>query len=78
LKSKSEYKSAAQGLITLATDGLGMFVGFRIAGWLTDFYALVDGHNWKQIWLQPAFFSFIILILFIFTFRNEKIKLKNL
>ncbi|MFQ3340745.1 MAG: nucleoside transporter, partial [Flavobacteriaceae bacterium] len=66
LKSKSEYKSAAQGLITLATYGLGMFVGFRIAGWLTDFYALVDGHNWKQIWLQPAFFSFIILILFIF------------
>ena len=78
LKCKPEYKSSAQGLITLATYGLGMLIGFRIAGYLTDLYVINDGHNWEKIWIQPSIFSFVILILFIFTFRNEQIETKNL
>tara|TARA_B110000008_G_scaffold41448_1_gene38594 strand:- start:95 stop:1306 length:1212 start_codon:yes stop_codon:yes gene_type:complete len=78
LKCKPEYKSSAQGLITLATYGLGMLIGFRIAGYLTDLYVISDGHDWEKIWIQPSIFSFVILILFIFTFRNEKIETKNL
>ena len=78
IKCKPEYKSSAQGLITLATYGLGMLIGFRIAGYLTDLYLINDGHNWQKIWIQPSIFAFIILILFIFTFRNEKIKIKNI
>ena len=76
LKCKPEYKSSAQGLITLATYGLGMLIGFRIAGYLTDLYIISDGHDWEKIWIQPSIFSFVILILFIFTFRNEKIETK--
>ncbi len=78
LKCKPEYKSSAQGLITLATYGLGMLIGFRIAGYLTDLYVITDGHDWEKIWIQPSIFSFVILILFIFTFRNEQIETKNL
>ncbi len=78
MKCKPEYKSSAQGLITLATYGLGMLIGFRIAGYLTDLYVIYNGHNWEKIWIQPSIFSFVILILFIFTFRNEKIETKNL
>ena len=78
LKCKPEYKSSAQGLITLAHYGLGMLIGFRIAGYLTDLYVINDGHNWEKIWIQPSIFSFVILILFIFTFRNEQIETKNI
>ncbi len=78
LKCKPEYKSSAQGLITLATYGLGMLIGFRIAGYLTDLYVITDGHDWGKIWIQPSIFSFVILILFIFTFRNEQIETKNI
>jgi len=78
LKCKPEYKSSAQGLITLATYGLGMLIGFRIAGYLTDLYVISDGHDWEKIWIQPSIFSFVILILFIFTFRNEQIETKNI
>ncbi len=78
MKCKPEYKSSAQGLITLATYGLGMLIGFRIAGYLTDLYVIYNGHNWEKIWIQPSIFSFVILILFIFTFRNEKIETKNI
>ena len=76
-KAGEQYKSAAQGLITLATYGVGMLIGFRLAGWLTDQYVSDSGHFWKEIWIQPAIFSFVILILFLFSFKNQTIKIKS-
>ena len=43
-KAGEKYKSTAQGLITLATYGIGMLIGFRFAGWLTDQYISDIGH----------------------------------
>ena len=77
-KAGGKFKSAAQGLITLATYGVGMLIGFRFAGWLTDQYAIEGGHLWKEIWVQPAIFSFIVLVLFLIFFKNETIKIKSL
>lgn len=76
-KAGEKYKSSAQGLITLATYGAGMFIGFRFAGWITDQYRIEDGHLWNAIWIQPAIFSFVVLILFLFLFKNETIKIKS-
>ena len=39
-KAGPRYKSAAQGLITLATYGVGMLIGFWVAGQLTDAFAI--------------------------------------
>jgi len=77
-KAGEKYKSTAQGLITLATYGLGMLIGFRFAGWLTDQYISDIGHLWKNIWIQPAIFSFVVLTLFLIFFKNETIKFKSL
>ncbi|MEK9740427.1 MAG: MFS transporter [Flavobacteriaceae bacterium] len=77
-KAGEKYKSSAQGLITLATYGLGMLIGFRFAGWLTDQFVLENGHFWQVIWIQPAIFSFVVLILFLILFKNETIKIKPL
>ena len=77
-KAGEKYKSSSQGLITLATYGLGMLIGFRFAGWLTDLYVLEEGHQWQVIWIQPAIFSFVVLILFLILFKNETIKIKPL
>ena len=76
-KAGAKYKSSAQGLITLATYGLGMLIGFRFAGWLTDQYVSEGGHFWKEIWTHPAIFSFVILILFLISFKSETIKIKS-
>ena len=73
-KAGPAVKSAAQGLITLATYGLGMLVGFSVAGWLTDLYALPGGHDWGRIWLYPAAFAVVILALFAVLFRNETLR----
>lgn len=77
-KAGEKYKSTAQGLITLATYGIGMLIGFRFAGWLTDQYISDIGHLWKNIWIQPAIFSFVVLTLFLIFFKNETIKFKSL
>ncbi|MFT5237887.1 MAG: nucleoside transporter, partial [Flavobacteriaceae bacterium] len=54
-KAGEKVKSAAQGLITLATYGVGMLVGFYIAGKITDANLLGDGgHAWQSIWTFPA------------------------
>jgi len=75
-KAGPRYKSAAQGLITLATYGLGMLIGFWIAGQLTGAFALDAGHDWRSIWLYPAAFAGLIAVLFALLFKNEVIAYK--
>jgi nucleoside transporter len=77
-KAGKKYKSAAQGLITLATYGIGMLIGFWVAGKITDQYVLAEGpHNWESIWLYPAAFAFLVFILFAVFFKNEEIAYKS-
>jgi|TARA_B100001094_G_C18157487_1_gene787302 nucleoside transporter len=72
-KAGPKIKSATQGLITLATYGLGMFVGFWSAGKIYDMYALDEGLQWSQVWIAPTGFAFVVLLIFLITFKNEKI-----
>ena len=77
-KAGERYKSAAQGLITLATYGVGMLIGFWVAGKITDTYLVAENvHEWKTIWTYPAIFAFGVLVLFILLFKNEKIEYKE-
>jgi nucleoside transporter len=73
-RAGAQHKAAAQGLITLATYGLGMLVGFWCAGRIVDAHLVAGGiHDWKSIWLFPAAFAAGVLVLFAATFRNEKV-----
>ena len=77
-KAGEKVKSAAQGLITLATYGIGMLVGFWVAGKISDKYTLTDGtHDWEVIWMIPAVFALGVMVLFIVVFKDEKIELKK-
>lgn len=73
-KAGEKVKSAAQGLITLATYGVGMLVGFYIAGKITDANIVGDGHNWYSIWIFPAIFAAVVFVIFAIAFKNEKIE----
>ncbi len=77
-KAGEKYKSAAQGLITLATYGLGMLIGFWVAGKITDSYLISENvHEWTNIWTFPAIFAAVVLVLFTVLFKNEKIEYKE-
>jgi len=75
-RAGEKYKSAAQGLITLATYGVGMLIGFEVAGMITDSYKLADGSvDWKMVWIIPAGIALVVFLLFsvFFTDKNKAI-----
>ena len=76
-KAGARHKGAAQGLITLATYGVGMLVGFWAAGLIGDLYSVGGAHDWQSIWLYPAAFAAVVFVLFALTFRNEKVAYAN-
>ena len=77
-KAGEKVKSAAQGLITLATYGVGMLVGFWIAGQVVDKNLLSDGsHAWQDIWIFPAVFAVVVMVIFAVLFKDEKIEYKG-
>jgi nucleoside transporter len=75
-KAGIKYKSAAQGLITLATYGVGMLIGFKIAGLITDTYKLSENaFNWKMIWIIPSGIALAVFLLFAISFNDKNEKL---
>lgn len=77
-KAGENVRSAAQGLITLATYGVGMYIGFWLAGTYTDMNAVKDAagkvvnHNWQTIWILPCLFAAGVALLFLLFFKNDK------
>jgi len=71
-KAGEKIKSAAQGLFTFATYGLGMFIGTLISGKVVDKYVVAAGHNWKGIWFVPAYIALGVLLYFILFFREKR------
>lgn len=72
-KAGEKYKSAAQGLITLATYGVGMLIGFEVAGHITDTYKAADGtFDWKMVWIIPSGIAAVVFLLFALLFNDKK------
>ncbi len=65
-----KFKSSAQGLITLATYGVGMFIGYLVSGYVVDAYVTGDGHDWRSIWLIPGGIALAIVLVFLVAFRE--------
>lgn len=74
-KAGEKIKNAAQGLFTFATYGLGMFIGTWFSGIIVDTNIVKGGaipHDWKAIWLVPAYIAAGVLVYFILFFREKK------
>ena len=74
-KAGEKVRSAAQGMITLATYGVGMLIGFWFAGFIAEKYTLAGGgHDWKSIWLIPAGIAFAVMLIFGIFFKGRTTK----
>jgi nucleoside transporter len=72
-KSDVNVRSSAQGLITLATYGVGMYIGFWFAGKYVGDHAIgKDLHDWKTIWIFPCLFAAGVSLMFFAFFKNDK------
>ncbi len=78
-KAGEKIKSSAQGLITLATYGIGMGIGSKLSGIVLDKYTSTDAltkvvsHNWNGVWMVPAGIAAVVLVLFIIFFNDEAV-----
>jgi len=76
-KAPAVLRSAAQGLISFLTYGLGLMTGSWISGLIVDHYVLqapLAGrtYDWRSIWLVAAVTSAVVLVFFLLFFREKK------
>lgn len=67
-------RNSAQGLITFATYGIGMFLGTWASGLVVDAFPAEGAipHDWQSIWLIPAVASAVVLVIFAVFFREQR------
>jgi nucleoside transporter len=76
-KASPDLRAAAQGLMSLITYGLGMFVGSWVSGAVVGHYGQVakDGavlYDWRPIWIWASALSAVVLLGFLFTFSDKE------
>ncbi|KPM49549.1 MFS transporter [Jiulongibacter sediminis] len=75
-KAGEKIKSSAQGLITLATYGVGMGIGSKLSGLVLDHYSTSAGgsisYDWEAVWWVPTIIAILVLALFILFFKDKK------
>lgn len=69
-------RAGAQGLFTVITYGVGMFVGSWLSGYVVEIYtrntlAGPAGHNWPAIWTVAAVCSGAVLVIFVASFEDN-------
>ncbi|MFK7759013.1 MAG: nucleoside permease [Phycisphaerales bacterium] len=73
--SGAKIRGQAQGFLVLITQGLGMLIGAQLSGRLvarfTETVDDVSVVDWKQVWMYPAVFSAVILVIFVLLFKSK-------
>ncbi|WP_031530467.1 nucleoside permease [Dyadobacter crusticola] len=73
-KAGEKYRSSAQGLISIATYGIGMGIGSWLAGLVADMYTVEGVKDWTSIWMVPAAIAAVVLVLFVLFFKDNKVR----
>jgi nucleoside transporter len=73
-KAGEKIKSSAQGLIYIATYGIGMGIGSWLSGIVADMYTVDSVKNWTSIWMVPAGIAGVVLLLFLLFFKDTRNK----
>jgi MFS family permease len=71
-KAGLKIQSQAQGMITMATYGIGMWIGTLLSGYVKDYYTISNIPQWKSIWMVPAGIAAAVLVLFVLFFKDNK------
>lgn len=71
-KAGLKIQSQAQGMITMATYGIGMWIGTLLSGYVKDHYTTNEIVNWKAVWMVPAGIAAGVLVLFVLFFKDNQ------
>ncbi len=77
-RAGKSIKSAAQGMLTFATYGVGMLIGSYLSGILTEGFVSPAissfGYDWNMVWIVPCVVSVLIFLLFTLFFKEKNAK----
>ncbi|MCL4168986.1 UNVERIFIED_CONTAM: hypothetical protein GTU68_043145 [Idotea baltica] len=73
-KADPAIRSSAQSFIALLTYGVGLAIGTAISGRVVDAFTTDGVKDWTAIWMTPCVFAGLVALLFMVTFKNEKIE----
>jgi nucleoside transporter len=68
-RAGEKIRAAAQGFINFVTNGVGYLLGASVSGMIVSKYTTASTHDWRTIWMYPAFMALAVLILFAAIFR---------
>ena len=72
-RAPKHLRGAAQGFIAFVTLGVGMFIGSLVFGPVVEANVVAGAipHNWSAIWVVPAVFAALVLVLFAVMFTDK-------
>ncbi|MGH8223613.1 MAG: MFS transporter, partial [Woeseiaceae bacterium] len=71
-RAPESLKNSVQGLMTLGTYGVGMFIGSLVSGTIVSRLTADGVKAWGTIWLIPASMALVVLVAFVLTFRDDR------
>jgi nucleoside transporter len=71
-KAGIRIQSQAQGMITMATYGIGMWFGTLLSGYVKQYFTTDNISHWKMIWLVPSGIAFGVLVFFSLLFKDNQ------
>ncbi|NTS41782.1 nucleoside permease [Flavisolibacter sp. BT320] len=71
-KAGLSIQSQAQGMITMATYGIGMWIGTLLSGYVKEMYTVNNLVDWKAVWMVPAAIAVVVLFLFVLFFKDNR------
>lgn len=72
-KAGDQIKSQAQSLMSIATYGIGMYIGSIVAGKVVAANTVDKVTNWGAVWTVPAVIAGVVLVLFVLFFNEKKV-----
>jgi nitrate/nitrite transporter NarK len=58
-------------MITMATYGIGMWIGTKLSGIVKDYFTINSVVEWKSVWMVPAAIAAVVLVIFVLLFRDK-------
>jgi NHS family xanthosine MFS transporter len=70
-ETDSKFRSSAQGLFILLTNGVGAWIGAKASGMVVDSFTTDIGSDWYSIWMVFAVYALILAVLFALVFKYK-------
>ncbi len=70
-ETDNKFRSSAQGLFILLTNGLGALIGGYSSGLIVDYFTNANARDWFSIWMVFAGYALLLAFIFAILFKYK-------